>query len=437
MISLKPLLARLGTAIVWNTASTIAIQGGTFVSTLVVANLIGPDGFGQFGLVVGTAQALAAVLQFSTGIAATKYVSEFRERDKRRASLALTFCARVSLTAGAIGTAVLLAASSLIATEALRAPGLVVQLLLASPLVFFSVLSGFQIGALAGLDGFKSAARVLLTLTPVQIGTAALAAYFYGLSGAIVATVLNLGVRALVCHRLIGREARRQGVESLSGDRPFSREILFTFLVPGSLSGLTAMPALWIATVELSKSSGGFEQVAFFNAAFAIRAILMIFPWILSSVGLAFLSNTLGTERQNHFKTLLLSSLAITCLAVTLGTLVTLAFGDLILRLYGAQFLAGFPVLQVLMISFVAEALTLPLLQALTSRGRMWSIFSLVLLPRDALLVVCAISLVREQGAVGLGLAHSIAFGFALLTTTALHLFQVRLSKLTGQSRAG
>ena len=85
MISLKPLLARLGTAIVWNTVSTIAIQGGTFVSTLIVANLIGPDGFGQFGLVVSTAQALAAVLQLSTGIAATKYVSEFRERDKRLA----------------------------------------------------------------------------------------------------------------------------------------------------------------------------------------------------------------------------------------------------------------------------------------------------------------------------------------------------------------
>ena len=327
----------------------------------------------------------------------------------------------------------LFAASSLIATEALRAPSLVVQLLLASPLVFFSVVSGFQIGALAGLDGFKSAARVLLTLTPVQIASTALAAHFYGLSGAIVATVLNLGVRALVCHRLIRREARSQGVESLSGDRPFLRKILFAFLVPGSLSGLTAMPALWIATVELSRSSGGFEQVAFFNAAFAVRAVLMIFPWILSSVGLAFLSNTLGNERQTSFSALLLSSLAITLFAVTLGALVTLAFGDFILRLYGAQFLAGFPVLQALMISFVAEALTLPLLQALTSRGRMWSIFSLVLLPRDALLVVCAIVFVREQGAVGLGVAHSIAFGFALLTTTALYWFQLRLLNAPGK----
>ena len=356
-------------------------------------------------------------------------MSEFRESDRRLASLALKFCERVSLIAGAIGTAVLIVASSLIATEALRTPSLIVQLVLVSPLVFFSVLSGFQIGALAGLDGFKSTARVLLVLTPLQIASTALAAFFYDLSGAIVATVLNLGIRAFVCHRLIRREARRQGVEPLSGGESFSREILFTFLVPGSLSGLTAMPALWIATVELSRTNEGFEQVAFFNAAFAIRAMLMIFPWILNSVGLAFLSNTLGSERRTYFRTLLLSSLAITFCAVVLGTLVIFVLGDWILRLYGTQFLAGFPVLQVLMISFAAEALTLPLMQALTSRGRMWSIFLLVLLPRDALLVVCAIIFVREQGAVGLGVAHSTAFGFALLVAIALYLIQHRLSE--------
>ncbi len=419
---MKVLLARLSKAVAWNAASTIALQGGTFLSALAVANLIGPDRFGQFGLVLGTAQTFAAVLQLSTGIAATKYVSEFREKDKRLAALALRFCGRVSLVAGTAGTVALLVAASTIATVVLRAPSLVIDILIVSPVVLFAVLSGFQLGALAGLEGFKSAARVLLMLAPIQIATTSLAAYYFGVSGAIAATALNLGLRTLVCSRLIQIEAERQWITPSTSSRQFSREIFFTFLLPGALSGLTAMPALWIGTVELSKSSsGGFEQVAYFNAAFAIRGMLMIFPWVLSSVGLALLSNSLGNERRAHFRALLFSNLAITFASVILGVSLVTFLGHWILRLYGANFVVGFPVLQILMVSFAAEALTLPILQALISHARMWSIFMLVLLPRDAILVGCALYWVREHGAMGLGVAHSTAYGFAMLITILLY----------------
>ena len=233
---------------------------------------------------------------------------------------------------------------------------------------------------------------------------------------------MNLGLRTLVCSRLIQIEAERQWIFHGKSSRQLSREIFFTFLLPGSLSGLTAMPALWIGTVELSKSSvGGFEQVAYFNAAFAIRAMLMIFPWVLSSVGLALLSNSLGNEKRAHFRALLLSNLVITFASVILGVSLVTFLGHWILRLYGPNFVVGFPVLQVLMVSFAAEALTLPVLQALISHARMWSIFLLVLLPRDAILVGCALYWVKEHGAVGLGAAHSVAYGCAMLITVLLY----------------
>lgn len=398
----------------WNAVATLSLQGATFLSSLLVANIVGAESFGQFGLVVGAATATAAVLQFSTGIAATRYLSRFRRSKRRHASFALGLCARVSLTLGGLGTLGLLLLAGQIASHLLAAPELSTALAISAPIVLFSVLVGFQMGALVGFESFKRPGIAFALLLPLQVGVTAAAASAYGLVGAVVGTVLMLGVRTIVCGLMLRHEANAQGIRFDMRLGRFSRNALVRFLLPGSLSGLTAMPALWIATAHLSRTSGGFEQVAFFNAAYAVRGVFLIFPWILSGVALALLSRSIGERSKQDFRLILGANLAVTLVIVAVGCLIVFLWGDLLLGLYGASFAAGFSILKVLMISSIAEAIALPLLQALTSRGRMWPLFLLVILPRDLLLVIVAFMLMDSSGALGLSIAHVAAFGFAL-----------------------
>jgi len=395
------------------------LQGGTFVTNLVVANLLGAEHFGQFGVVVNTAQTLGAVLQLSTGMAATKYISEFRASDPERASRALGLCERISLGAGSIGAVLMALLAGFIAQSLMKTPSLSTSLLYAAPIVLSSILTSFQIGALAGLEGFRHAARTLLALTAIQIASVGLATWGFGLAGAVIALSLNFALRAVTCHVVLRREAARVGLRSARGDAAESRRMFFGFLLPGAMTGLTAMPSMWLVTVTLSKQAG-FVDLAYFNASLAIRSILMILPWILSTVGLSLLSNQLGTGQRSQFSKVLWASLGATLTAVVVGQLAVLLFGGRILALYGAQFRAALPVLQVLLISLAAEALALPLYQALASQSRMWSTFVLGLLPRDLLLLVLGLWWIPAHGATGLAWAHSAAFSYTLVILAML-----------------
>jgi O-antigen/teichoic acid export membrane protein len=160
----------------------------------------------------------------------------------------------------------------------------------------------------------------------------------------------------------------------------------------------------------------------------------MIFPWILSTVMLSLLSHHLAGDRRAQFDRLLLVGLAASLGAVVIGQIFILIAGRPMLQLYGEPFLAGLPVLHVLMISFAAEALALPLYQVLTSRGRMWRFLAVALLPRDFLVAGLALMWLEKNGGIGLAWAHSVAYAFSLLASAGL--VWLARQNITAQSKS-
>lgn len=316
--------------------------------------------------------------------------------------------------------------AGLIANHALKSPSLSFELVWGAPVVLFSILTAFQIGALAGLDGFRRSARLLLLLMCVQVPGVALLAWQFGLSGAVIGMTVSFGIRAWVCHWLLHREAVQHSIRPMAVDPAFAREMLFGFMLPGALTGLTAMPALWFVTTALSRTADGFTQLAYLNASMAIRAILMLFPWILNSVGLTMLSRYTKIEERDQFRQLLNANLLISFAAVIASVFIVVIFGEKILGLYGSSFSDGLSVLHVLLISLAAEAMALPLYQALSSRGHMWSTFLLALLPRDILLLALSLLWIGAHGALGIAWAQSVAFSYTLLISAALIFFHSR-----------
>lgn len=417
---MNSLRARFGNAIAWNFLATLALQGGTFLTNLCVANLMGAASFGKFGLVISTAQTVGALLQLSTGIAANKYIAQYRVTEPQFAAAVLAFCSRISYAAGGAGMTALLFGAFFVNGTTHQLASLGLELAIAAPVVFCSVLVGFQTGALAGLEGFSRSARLLIPLMVLQVVSTSYAAFRYGLDGALLAMSVNFVLRTLAAARLLSTEARRKGLGEARSDNGRLRRVFVTFMLPGALTGLTTMPALWFASATLAATPGGFTSLGVFNAAYAIRGILMIFPWIVSTVGFTLLSAHLKLGQERHFRRVMWANLGLSLAAIGVGGCIVLLAGEHILSAYGTGFKAGKTVLQILMLSLLGEALALPLYQALASRGRMWSSFLLIMLPRDLAIAVLGWAFVRSSGAEGLAWVHSAAWVYALLACGGL-----------------
>src|SRR5207253_5943750 len=113
---------------------------------------------------------MAAIAQLAMGSTATKYVAEFRSSDQAKTGHILGLCAVVSATAACIATLAMLASASWLAARTLQAPHLTPALMLAAGVVLFTVMNGYQMGALAGLESYRSLAQAGIISGPLYFG---------------------------------------------------------------------------------------------------------------------------------------------------------------------------------------------------------------------------------------------------------------------------
>lgn len=410
----------LFSGIFWNTIGTFAVQGGTFVSNLIIANLIGVTAFGQFSFIMGTTQMIAATLQLATGSVTTKFLAEYRNVDKGRASLVLGLCQRITLVGGALGTLIMLILASGVIDRIFDTSSLNWYFVLCAPSVFFILFSTFNLAGMAGLQEFRRSAVALVVLTFIMISSAALAGREFGLMGALAALTASLGLRAGVTYVIFKRAALGDALQPRVRLDGFSRDVLVKFIVPAALSGFTAAPALWFAGVSLTRLPGSFEQIALLNVALVIRSALIIFPTIVSGVCLSILSASRQEGLRRHYNFVLLASVGISSIVALVSVAIIFIFGHQILALYGRAFTAALPLLEVFSISLVFEAMSLPLQQALLSKGHIWRTFVFALLPRDLVVAVLSYLFVVQHGAIGIAYAHVIAWLICLLATSIM-----------------
>lgn len=400
----------------------MALQGGTFITNILVANILGASVFGKFVLLINTGQTIASLLQMSTGIASTKYIAQFRESDPLRAYSALVFCRYVSIGFGILGVIVLLSTSRYISVSIFKDENLVHEVVWIGLFAFFSIYSAFQMGVIAGFDNFKKGAQRLSIGILIQIPLTAIAAQYFGLRGAIFGMCLALFVRVAVSAVLVHREERKLRGDTVSGFRfaNLHKEMFLGFMLPGALSGITTMPAMWLVSVSLSKLDGGFKEVALLNAALSIRSIFRILPTIFGNVSLSMFSQYLSKKEETGTVQLLKINLLATTVSFLFGLVVVLFFGGYILNFYGAHFENAKPLLEILLFSLAGEIFALPFYQLLSSNGKMWEGFLFTLFPRDLLFLGLSLFLLNDYAAYGIAWAHAFAYIVSFIITVIL-----------------
>jgi O-antigen/teichoic acid export membrane protein len=393
----------------WSLVGMGAAQGLAVVASVVTARLLGKVTFGEFGMVTGTVGAFGVLAGLGLGLTATKYIAEHRASNPLRAGKILGLANQVAAVSGGVVSLILFALAPWLAARTLNAPHLSDELRLGCVLLFLNALDGMQTGALAGLEAFKATARISLTrglLTfPLLIG----GVWFFGLIGAVSATVLVGVVGWWLSQDALRREASRAGIRiSYRGTRS-DLPILWHFSLPAFLSAALVAPVMWLANAIVANQPGGYGELGLFNAANQWRTALIFLPSVLLRVALPLMASSVDVRRSNDFgKTLLLTQSLTVAIVLPAGALL-MFLADWFMRLYGPEFEHGAPVLIGVICSIMISSIGTAAGAAIEAKGKMWAGLALNLSWAVVLMGVVWFS-AASWGATSLAFGSAIAY---------------------------
>jgi hypothetical protein len=175
------LRSRLQAGVTWNFAGAVFTMGGNFVTNIIIANILGRDVFGEYGMVQSTVVTISGVAQLATGFTATKYVAENRAHDKEKTGRIMGLCSVLSSIAAFVAAAALLIGASWLAGHA-EGPHMREGLMITAGLFFFCfewIPDGCAC-RFRELPGFGGCAMVHGC---VSVGIVTLSAWLWGFEG--------------------------------------------------------------------------------------------------------------------------------------------------------------------------------------------------------------------------------------------------------------
>jgi O-antigen/teichoic acid export membrane protein len=404
----------------WNGVAAGSSQGATFLTSILVANLLGREVFGQYSIILSTLLTVVGIAQVATGLTATRYVAELRSKDPDRAGRILGMCSTVALVTGVGATVLIGVSADWLTSDVLRVPEAAHGMLIGAAVVLFSVMNAYQSGALAGLEAYPILAKLGVLTGVVQVAASVGFCWYWGLDGAVFGLAITAALRWWLYARAIKSEAETFGIFVTRRGFRQERSLFFGFALPGALSGVTTLPAIWLANAFLVRQSDGVAEMALFAAANYLRIIVLFIPNLVNGVGISLINSQLAAADQRSYSKVFWANLLLTSAATILGAVLVGALGPILLGLFGREFVLGTQVLFVLLVAAVLEGIALGPYQIVQSQGRMWLSLLVIALPRDLSLAFFAYFLTAQYAAVGLAYAYTAAWFLGLTIISIL-----------------
>jgi O-antigen/teichoic acid export membrane protein len=417
-----PLARHFAMGAFWALVGAVVSRGLTLASSVVAGRLLGTTGFGEIGMIQSTQGLFGIVAGAGLGLAATKFVAEFRSTDPVKTGRCATLATTIALVSGSVMALVLLACSGVMASSVLRAPHLTAELQVATGLVLFGTINGVQTGALVGFGDFRTLA-VLSSIRGASLCGLLIAGIAVGgVLGGVVGLVLTEAIAVLA-----NQVALRRVLPATVTWR--DRRAAWSELVPmcrfGGLSllgSICTMSAMWFANLVLVAQPGGYAALGVFNAAERWRQLLLFLPASFSPVILTTLSNLHGRKDPDAYRRLFGLNLAVSVAVVVIPSIVIMLCAAPAMGLFGDEYRGGWTTLVILSASAVVVVLNNLLGQILVSRGAVMGRFLLDVLLAAVLALASwqLIPIYREQG-MALGSLIAFAVTAAALAATTIH----------------
>jgi O-antigen/teichoic acid export membrane protein len=154
-VNAVPLGRRLARGAFWSLAGAVAARGIRIPVSIVLARLMGPAKYGEFGIASASIDLFGVFAGFGLALTATKYIAELRLKDPDRTGRIIALSTVVAILGGTVVAIVLFALAPWLAAKTLADPELAIPLRIGALALFFSALNGAQGGALYGFEAFR------------------------------------------------------------------------------------------------------------------------------------------------------------------------------------------------------------------------------------------------------------------------------------------
>jgi O-antigen/teichoic acid export membrane protein len=365
-----PLVRRFAYGAVWNTLATAASRVLMLLAMIYAARVLGRELTGRLGAVQNTMGMFGVFAGCGLGIAATKFVAEFRRTDPARAGRIIAWTQMSAALLGGLFAFGCMVLSPWLSAHVLAEPRLALPLQSAAALVFCNTLQGVQTGALIGFEAFRAVAVVnaiggLCTIALVTIGTS-----YAGLDGAVLGLVLTAAIQAIVGQIAIRTVARSEATPLVFHAAWKETGMLVRFSLPVAAAALTVIPTEWAVTAMLTNQPGGYAELGLYSAAGQWFNALLLMPMIVGQAVLPMLSERWSHGDRRGFVRLLFLAMASNA-AVVFPLVVAGWFGSgWLMTQMGAEFADGTGVLCILLTTTLVMALVAPVGNSLQASGR-------------------------------------------------------------------
>ena len=411
----SPLGRRLAVGTAWSLGGAVGSRAATLIGSFIVARLLGRVGFGEYGMVVSTIGMLQTVVGFATGVTATRYVAQWRNRDNDYVGRIIAMTLVFATLAAAMGALALLLAAEWLAAETLAAPHLVVELRWASLLLFFATVNGAQTGALAGFESFRKLAVLSTAVAFVGVPLTVACAYLDGLRGTVIGMIATQALSVVLHHMTLHSTANEASVVICFRNCLREHNVLWRFSLPAALGGILVGPVNWGCNALLVNRPRGYEEMGVYQAANQWFLAMMFLPALIGQVALPLMSESLGKGEVMSTRRLFLQLLKLTsAIALPICCIVAI-FSEQIMVIYGESFRGSGSVLVLTAATAVIVAFQTPIAAFIAAASRMWAGFFLNLAWATLFLVGATIAV--RWGAFGLASARCVAYGGHALWT--------------------
>jgi O-antigen/teichoic acid export membrane protein len=411
LIKSNPILYRLAHGTFWTLLGTVASRVFALISTIFIARLLGVEDFGAYGMVQSTLEMFGLFAGFSLGVTSSKYLAEYKTRDKNKASRVLSLTNTFSIISSTIIGLVIYFSSSWLASETLKRPDLAPLLSLGAMYLIISTQNNVLIGALGGFEAFKETAKINSLqgmLTPVF---AIPLVYFYGLQGAVLSLIAISLVGYALCRTELNKKCSNYGIVIQRFDISSFREwpVLWHFSIPSLASGILVMPVIWFTNTILVNQQNGYAELGLFNAANQWRQLIIFIPQILSTVMLPILSAAFGDAKKETFGDALRINLILTWVIALPMTIFIISIREPLTGVFGKTYEGMEMLLIILMVTSFLSMINAVIGTALAGSGKMW-LGTMMNLGWAIALILLTIMLVPVYGGLGLALAYLLAY---------------------------
>jgi O-antigen/teichoic acid export membrane protein len=358
---------------------------------------------------------ISGVGQLALAYTANKYIAEYRLVNAIRTGRILGFCTVLSCLLGALALLIVLFCADRIATDLLNNPILADGLVKSSGLILFSILNGFQLGALSALESYKKLARISVLSIILSSLIYIVLSKLFGLNGLFIGLSIGGALNWCLTTFVLREELKIHRLKRIFIGCLKEFPIFAKFALPAAISGLISMPALWIGNAYLVRLPEGLQEMATFSAANTLRSLVLFFPLILNRVATSLLNNYKGLKNNDDYSGTFKINLKFSILSSVFASIILGLFGINLLNFYGDGFKSGIDILYILLISACIEVIFQAYYQHIQANEKMWLSLAVIVVPRDVLLVILSIYLIPLFGGVGLAMAQTLAWLMALI----------------------